>query len=397
MYIQPIHVPGFSFNSPLAKVVIELERLRGNLGTSTTPQPVFLQLKQLFQLMASIMSARIEGIRTSIVEVIEGASKGAQKHGLPASKRAPHYEKSGISEGVKEIMLLENAASFIDELVDPGTPLTHALVRELHKIAVTGLVREGDCTPDSYRTDDVIIQGSAHVPPSFTSVQADMQELLDFVNGKDDRSFDLLKVAIAHHRFVWIHPFGNGNGRTCRLLTYAIMVSQGFAATTGYRVIDPTAVFGANRNAYYQNLEAADSLEPAATIRWCTYLLTGMLEDLKKLERLGEHAFVIDELLRPSFRRAVAAGTINMQEQEALNVVAGKTTIKASDLAVMFNGTSVARSRFIRRLIDRRLIEPVSEGKRSYRLVMSPGPLTPFIFRQLDELGFLPPILRDDP
>ena len=394
--MQPIQVPDFSFNSPLAKVVIELERLRGDLGTSTTPQPVFLQLKQLFQLMTSIMSARIEGNRTSIVEVVEGASEGTKLRNIPNRHHKHDSERSKVSDGVKEIMLLEDAASFIDEHVRPGTPITHALVRELHKISVTGLVREGDRTPGSYRTSDVVIQGSAHLPPAFIAVQADMQELLDFINKEDDSSFDLLKVAIAHHRFVWIHPFGNGNGRTCRLLTYAIMVSQGFTTTIGYRAIDPTAVFGADRSAYYQNLEAADSLEPTAIIGWCTYLLSGMLDDLKKLSRLGDHAFVIDKLLKPSFLRTVAAGVIDTREQAALDVVANKTIIKASDLSVMFSGTDVARSQFIRRLIERRLIEPVAEGKRTYRLVMSPGPLTPFIFRQLDELGFLPQILRDE-
>lgn len=309
--------------------------------------------------MTSIMSARIEGNRTSIVEVVEGASEGTKLRNIPNRHHKHDSERSKVSDGVKEIMLLEDAASFIDEHVRPGTPITHALVRELHKISVTGLVREGDRTPGSYRTSDVVIQGSAHLPPAFIAVQADMQELLDFINKEDDSSFDLLKVAIAHHRFVWIHPFGNGNGRTCRLLTYAIVVSQRFTTTTGYRAIDPTAVFGADRSAYYQNLEAADSLEPTAIIGWCTYLLSGMLDDLKKLSRLGDHAFVIDKLLKPSFLRAVAAGVIDTREQAALDVVANKTIIKASDLSVMFSGTDVARS-------------------------------------QLDELGFLPQILRDE-
>ena len=47
-------------------------------------------------------------------------------------------------------------------------------------------------------------------------------------------------------------------------------------------------------------------------------------------------------------------------------------------------------------MLDQRLIAPIGEGRRSYRLVMVPGPLTSFVIRQLDELGFLPSILRDD-
>lgn len=43
-----------------------------------------------------------------------------------------------------------------------------------------------------------------------------MEELFDFINAEDSPKYDLLKTAIAHHRFVWIHPFGNGNGRTVK-------------------------------------------------------------------------------------------------------------------------------------------------------------------------------------
>ena len=47
-----------------------------------------------------------------------------------------------------------------------------------------------------------------------------MEELVAFINRRDPPKYDLMKVAIAHHRFGWIHPFSNGNGRVVRLLTY---------------------------------------------------------------------------------------------------------------------------------------------------------------------------------
>ena len=185
--------------------------------------------------MTSIMSARSEGNRTSIVDAVEGAARAQEN---------PH---AAPSDGVQEILMLQKAAAFIDEVVSPGVPITHSLVRELHRIAVSGLVREGDRTPGAYRLTEVSIGGSRHVPPLAGCVQADMSELLDFINAEAAQGYDLLKVAITHHRFVWIHPFGNGNGRVGGLLTYAVMVSQGFSTTTNYRTLNPTAVFGADR------------------------------------------------------------------------------------------------------------------------------------------------------
>jgi hypothetical protein len=53
-----------------------------------------------------------------------------------------------------------------------------------------------------------------------------MKELVDFI-----------KVALSHHRFGWIHPFRNGNGRVVRLLTYLLLIKYGFNVKTGGRGI----------------------------------------------------------------------------------------------------------------------------------------------------------------
>ncbi|MDD0859406.1 hypothetical protein NHF46_20140 [Arthrobacter alpinus] len=89
--MRPIEFPEFSFSSPLAGTIIDLERLRGDLGSGTTHPAVFLQLKSLFQLMASIMSARIEGNRTSIVDAVKGAA-ASYEHG-----------ESSAAEGVRRL------------------------------------------------------------------------------------------------------------------------------------------------------------------------------------------------------------------------------------------------------------------------------------------------------
>lgn len=87
------------------------------------------------------------------------------------------------------------------------------------------------------------IAQSTHLPPEFIHVPAYMQELVGFMNRADAPKYDLMKVALAHHRFGWIHPFGNGNGRTVRLLTYSLLIKYGFNVKTSGRVLNPTAVF----------------------------------------------------------------------------------------------------------------------------------------------------------
>ena len=105
------------------------------------------------------------------------------------------------------------------------------------------LVREGDATPGAYRVGQVQIAQSEHLPPDGLQVGSYMQELVSFINRADAPKYDLIKVALAHHRFGWIHPFGNGNGRVVRLLTYALMIKYGFNVKAGGRVLTPRRCF----------------------------------------------------------------------------------------------------------------------------------------------------------
>ncbi len=91
------------------------------------------------------------------------------------------------------------------------------------------------------------------------AVDGYMDELIDFVTREDDPRYDLIKIAIAHHRFVWIHPFTNGNGRTVRLFTYALLMKYGFRVETAQRILNPTAVFCNDREQYYNKLRRATS------------------------------------------------------------------------------------------------------------------------------------------
>lgn len=380
--MRPIEIPDFSFTSDLAQAAFDLERLRGDLAAPTTPPVMFLQLKSLFQFLTSIMSARIEGNRTTILEAVMGTQSAGSR--------------SGSQDHVREIAQLQEASDFIDQQIGPGATITHALIRELHRIAVGGLTREGDKTPGSYRITEVGIQGSGHTPPLAATVQSEMSDFVDFINETKPQNLDLLKTAIAHHRFLWIHPFGNGNGRVARLLTYAMLVRQNFTSTTVYRALNPTSVFGANRHLYYERLADADSLEEQAMLRWCSYVLNGLRDDLDKTYQLGKQDFVIEKLLLPAITRCRLSGRLTATEADALSTAAKHGAVKAGDLTSAFPGSPTTRSKAVRHLLGERFLEPIEPGKRTYRLVLAPGPLTTYLVRQLDQLGFLPDILRED-
>lgn len=383
--MQDIKYPEFPFDSDLTRAVIELERARGDLNRGTTPPEFYYQLKNLFQLLTSIMSARIEGNRTSILDAVAGDS---QRRTSPGEKR--------FDEGVQEILNIQEAIEFIEEHVRTS-PIDHGFVRRLHQLVVQGLSREGDLTPGAYRLGEVRIGQSAHQPPWPADVFDDMTHLFAFIEPDVEPQMQLLQTAIAHHRFLWIHPFGNGNGRVSRLITYAMLVKRGFTSASDYRAVNPTAVFGSDRQGYYDNLEAADSLTNDGIVAWCTYVLAGLNTDLKKLSRLSDAEFVTHQILVPAIERLRAAGGLTAGEARALAIAAGKTVVKAGDLKEALPGSAATRSQAVRRILDRRLLKPITEGGRSYQLVFAPNDLTVHIVYRLNALGLLPDILQADP
>lgn len=369
------------FGSELTDLIIELDYLRKKeLGGSTHPI-VFFQLKSIFHTLESIGSARIEGNKTTIAEYIE----------TKLDDKAPERQE------IKEIRNIEKAMTFIEENVNEYS-IDRMFLSEMHKMIVSGLVAppngEGDRTPGDYRESNVKIANSNHKPPDWTTVPDYMKELLDFIQEQNESKYDLLKTAIAHHRFVWIHPFGNGNGRTVRLLTYAMLVKLGFNVNVG-RILNPAAVFCSNRDDYYTYLSKADSGNDGDILDWCKYVLTGLKDEIEKIDKLLDYDFLKKEILVPAINFSSERKMVTPIEAKILKRVVEHQKIKAGDLKDIFAGKLGAEiSRQIKRLIERKMLMPEHEGKRSYIIRFDNNYLLRGIIWALDQKGFLP--VRDD-
>jgi Fic family protein len=217
-----------------------------------------------------------------------------------------------------------------------------------------------------------------------------MSELINFIGRQDSPKYDLLKAAIAHHRFVWIHPFGNANGRTIRLLTYAMLVKTGFNVNVG-RIINPTAVFCSNRNDYYNNLSLADAGNETGSLAWAEYVLKGLKEEIEKIDKLMNYDYLRKEILIPTLNHSVERKYITDIESRILRKVIDKQIIQASDVKEFFKGKVDAEiSRQIRKLINKKMLIPESEGARKYIIRFDNNYLLRGIIRSLGEKGFLP-------
>lgn len=368
------------FDSSLTDLIIELDYLRKKPLLGTTHSKVFFQLKEIFHLLESLGSARIEGNNTTLAEYIETKIEG----------------NKDASFEIKEIQNIEHTMEFVEQVVK-DYPINRAFVSEMHKKIVDGLPLppkgEGDPMPGEYRTINLAIQKSNHTPPEFLKVHEYMNELFEFINREDNDKYDLLKTAIAHHRFVWVHPFRNGNGRTVRMLTYAMLIKTGFNVNVG-RILNPTAIFCSSRNHYYKFLDIADKGDKKSTLTWCEYVLKGLKDEIEKIDRLLDYNYLKKEILEPSLHDALEKKYVTLTEFKVLQKAVELQVIKAGDLKDIFKDKANTEiSRQIRRLIEKKMLTTEEEAARKYLISFNNSYLLRSVIRLLGEKGFLP--IRD--
>ncbi|MDO9318506.1 MAG: Fic family protein [Gammaproteobacteria bacterium] len=116
---------------------------------------------------------------------------------------------------------------------------------------VAGLLKPGDLA--GYRSSDVFIRRSMHVPPHPELVRDAMPVLFELLAEEPEPA---VRVVLGHFLFVYIHPYSDGNGRIGRLLMNTMMAAGGY----------PWLVIPVEeREAYMAALEAASverNIEP---------------------------------------------------------------------------------------------------------------------------------------
>ncbi|MGF7145188.1 Fic family protein [Anaerotaenia torta] len=147
-----------------------------------------------------------------------------------------------------------DAYNFMLELArQQDMTVTEEVIKKLHKLFYQKV--DADLA-GQYRTIQIYISGTEYIPPSPEEVPRLMKHLTDLLQASKRTLHPIELAAMAHRRFVDIHPFVDGNGRTARLLMNLILVN------TGYGVVSIPPVL---RNDYINALALSrmqDNIDP---------------------------------------------------------------------------------------------------------------------------------------
>ncbi len=165
-------------------------------------------------------------------------------------------EREG-GDAEQEVRNYWRALDRLDLLTAESGLLSEDAARELHAIVLTRLggrrARKSECRTASVRVEDAASGRIEYMPPRTADVPALMRELFQWLRSAPAAELPApVRAAILVHRFLSVHPFADGNGRTGRLLATAELWRSGYRMR-GFLSFDE--FFHADRRRYYEAIQ----------------------------------------------------------------------------------------------------------------------------------------------
>ncbi len=219
-----------------------------------------------------LATTAIEG-NTLTEEEVEKRIKGDLK--LPPSKEYLGKEIDNVVNAINKIgqrLLVDNDSD----------KLSMKNLNDYNKMILEGLPLEEGVIPGVIRTYPVRVGRYQAVPNEDCKYLTEryISWLNDeFVLPKESKFIlGILKAIIAHLYFVWIHPYGDGNGRTARLIEFQILLSIGAPPVAAHLLSNH---YNLTRTEYYRHLDQASKSDEGLT-EFIYYALQGFVDGLRE-------------------------------------------------------------------------------------------------------------------
>ncbi len=219
---------------------------------------------------AAQATTAIEGNTLSDEEI----AKLQQGEKLPPSKEYQEIEVKNILDAFNEI-LIETVYNNKEQLITPE------LLLRFNKLVGQNLGEHFNAIPGQFRNHDVTV--GTYRCPDYRDVKALVAKYCDWLrtefkyeDGNQQLSDIIIQSMVAHVYLEWIHPFGDGNGRTGRLVEFYILSRGGNPDITLHILSNH---YNNTRSEYYRELEKASKTNSLTD--FIQYALTGFRDGLQ--------------------------------------------------------------------------------------------------------------------
>lgn len=274
--------PTYTLTPRFLRQIIQIERGCGFLEAIQLDPSRAAALQKMFRVDDALSSVQIEGSSLTRIRAAQLADDALEV----------------ANESEQEFLNYYSAFNAIDDLRGQRDYAFSARdLLNLHGILVQGV--RGEHHAGRFRDGSVEVgdqQGAQrvvhHLPPEAEEVRGLVDELMDWVEGAKDKGTKKRRpdvweqpvavAAIAQHRFVWIHPFFDGNGRTARMFTTALLFQRRYDFKY---LFDLSSYYNRDRDKYYAALRTADATGDYTA--WIEYFAGGLALQIRAAVERG--------------------------------------------------------------------------------------------------------------
>ena len=211
-----------------------------------------------------------------------------------------------------------------------------------------------------------------YIAPSPERVEEEMLQFLDWFNSNESESY-VIRSAVAHFRFVSIHPFEDGNGRLARILS-EMLLARG--DKDGFRFYNISSQINKDKNHYYDILERMQRGDGDIT-EWLVWYLQKLVDAFDDAE-----ALVFTILNKSFFWQKASSVPMTARQMQVLNIFLDgyEAKITSKSWAALAKCSKDTAIRDIQDLIGKNVLrEDIPGAKRpSYSIVYDKEDLTQF-------------------
>jgi Fic family protein len=340
-----------------------------HLATALLRPEVAERMNHVYLAKGAHATTAIEGNTLSeddVLEIVEGGDP------VPRSQAYLVQEVRNIVDAYNRIK---------DELVaGASTEITLEQIKRFNREVLADLELDAGVVPGEFREGSVVVGRYRGAPAA--ECEYLVERLCEWLNGSDFNAPDeawavayaLLKAVMAHLYVAWIHPFGDGNGRTARLIELQILLGAGMPMPATHLLSNH---YNHTRAEYYRQLEYA-SRSGGDVVPFVLYALQGFVDGIRQQIQLVWNQQYDDrweQFIYQSFGNTHSRAkerqrqlVLELSKQDGDGPVPRRQlTQMTPDLAVAYEGTERTLSRDLNALVAMGLIERVRGGYRPRR------------------------------
>lgn len=328
------------------------------------------ELHRLYLVKGVLATTAIEG-NTLTEEEIHALIDGTLR--LPESKEYLAREVQNILDASNEIL---------DQIKKRETEsITPALIKRFNAAVLKELELEEHVVPGEY--SKIQVGAGRYKGAPVEDFEYLIDELCAWINGPDfepptgmELIYGIIKAALTHLYLVWIHPFGDGNGRTARLLEVKILMEAGVPSAAAHLMSN---YYNRTRTEYYRKLAETSKSEGDA-LKFLIYSINGYVEELREqIEAVRFQSWEVswENFVHERFhgrrspaqarRRRLTLAISAVPDEDGFIEISKLRTI-TPELAVEYAGkTPKTVTRDINELVRMKLIDRVGQKVRARR------------------------------